>query len=584
MQDSVLTVQHLSVTFLDRQFGRLEAVKDVSFTLKQGRTLAIVGESGSGKSVSSLAVMGLLPPTAEIKAEALRLGELDLTSLDTQERRALRGRRMAMIFQEPMTSLNPLVPVGQQITEALRLHLPLSKKLAEEKMLHLVDQVGLPTPRLVARRYPHELSGGQQQRIMIAMAISCEPELLIADEPTTALDVTIQRQVIDLIMKLQETYRMSLLFITHDLALVADIADDVAVMYRGEMLEKRPALELFKRPEHAYTRGLLACRPPLDKRPHRLLTVSDFMKQNAPQERELVSLSMEVNVVQPPQSSPPPPISSSPTILELRNLCKFYPQKASLFAAPTLFKAVDHVNLQVRRGMRLGIVGESGCGKTTLARCMIRLLDPTAGKILFDGEDISQARSSELVHIRRRLQYIFQNPYAALNPRLPIADILTEPLVIHGLGGNQEDRLARAALTLEKVGLRPEMLHRYPHEFSGGQRQRICIARVLMLDPELIICDECVSALDVSVQAQILNLLLDIQERTGITFIFISHDLSVVKYFAEEVCVMSQGQIVEQGPADEIYARPQHAFTRRLLEAIPRGIPKGSLQPIPSFY
>lgn len=570
MTGSILSVEKLSVRFQDRHHGSIEAVKGVSFELNKGKTLAIVGESGSGKSVSSLAIMGLLPPTAVVTAQSLKLGELDLLQIPKDEQRRIRGRRVSMIFQEPMTSLNPLVPVGDQIMESLFLHTKLSKKEAREKTIDLAHQVGLPNPDRIIRRYPHELSGGQQQRIMIAMAICCEPELLIADEPTTALDVTIQRQVIDLIMQLQDRYKMSLLFITHDLALVADVADEVAVMYRGDMIEKGPAKQLFNSPKTPYTRGLLACRPPLDKRPKRLLTVSDFMQNENP----------SPVVEQLPSTGK----VGSPLILELKNLSKVYPQRHGIFGEKTLVKAVDQVDLKVRKGMRLGIVGESGCGKTTLARSLIRLVEPSSGKIVFDGQDISHMSEAELFPIRRRLQYIFQNPYASLNPRMTIAEILLEPLVIHGIGGETHQRLDKAARLLETVGLNPQMLGRYPHEFSGGQRQRICIARVLMLEPELIICDECVSALDVSVQAQILNLLLDIQDRTGITFIFISHDLSVVKYFAEEVCVMNQGQIVEQGHADDIYARPKHAFTQRLLDAIPRGIPKGSLQPLSSFY
>ncbi len=574
MTSTVLSVSQLSVQFEDRQQGRIEAVKNISFSIAPGKTLAIVGESGSGKSVSSLAIMGLLPQTARVQAQSIRLGDTEILGLDAKAMRSIRGRRIGMIFQEPMSSLNPLISIGDQITEAMLNHGQIKPKEAIEKSLHLLREVGLPEPKLIARRYPHELSGGQQQRAMIAMAICCEPELLIADEPTTALDVTIQRQVVDLILKMQQDLRLGLLFITHDLALVADVADDVGVMYRGEMLEKRPALELFKNPEHAYTRGLLACRPPLDKRPRRLLTVADFMKQ------EGLPLGTERALLKSTESSQ----NKGDTILELKQISKHYMQKVSMFHPAQLFKAVDQIDLKVRRGMRLGIVGESGSGKTTLARCMIRLLEPSKGHILFNGQDISRLGQADLVPIRQKLQYIFQNPYASLNPRLTVADILCEPLIIHSLGGDAGQRLQKAADRLEQVGLRPEMLNRYPHEFSGGQRQRICIARVLMLDPELIICDECVSALDVSVQAQILNLLLDIQEKSGITFIFISHDLSVVKYFAEEVCVMSQGLIVEQGRADEIYARPQHAFTKRLLDAIPRGIPKGSLQPLVSFY
>lgn len=574
MDSALLTVKHLSVQFEDRQLASVKAVKDISFTLNAGQTLAIVGESGSGKSVASLAIMGLLAPNARVQAESIRLGSTDLLGLTPKERRSIRGKRIGMIFQEPMSSLHPLICIGDQIIEALSNHRQPRAQAASERMHDLLRDVGLPEPKQIARRYPHQLSGGQLQRAMIAMAISCEPELLIADEPTTALDVTIQRQVIDLILRLQENLKMGLLFITHDLALVADVADSVAVMYRGEILEHRPALELFQDPKQPYTKGLLACRPPLDKRPHRLLTVSDFMNKD---EAPVLSSKISVAVERAPKID-------QKVILEIKDLSKIYRQKTSLFASSHDFKAIDSINLKVKRGARLGIVGESGSGKTTLARCMIRLLEPSHGQIIFEGQDLSRLSQNALTPIRRRLQYIFQNPYASLNPRLSIAEILIEALVIHKIGGNRQERLEKAALRLTQVGLNPDMLHRYPHEFSGGQRQRICIARVLMLDPELIICDECVSALDVSIQAQILNLLLDVQEKSGITFIFISHDLSVVKYFAEDVCVMSQGQIVEQGPADEIYAHPQHAFTQRLLKAIPKGVPKGSLTPLSTFY
>ena len=572
MQEPILDVEKLSVSFDDPYHGSTQAVTELSFQLFAGKSLALVGESGSGKSVSALAIMGLLQNTAEVKAQSLRLGSHDLLHVTAEQRRKLRGGSMAMIFQEPMSSLNPLVPVGRQIVEAIRLHKKISHKEAKTKASQLLEQVGLgPTPSFAAR-YPHELSGGQQQRVMIAMAISCEPLLLIADEPTTALDVTIQKQVIELIVTLQKTYKMALLFITHDLALVADLADDVAVMYQGQLVEINKASELFAAPKAPYTRGLLACRPPLDRRPHRLLTVADFMKQDrqSPLERkdqEATARSIE-NLGTSPGGA------EENLILDIRGLSTYFPARKSLFAAPSLVKAVDKIDLKVKRGMRLGIVGESGCGKTTLARTIIRLIKPTSGSIYFMGQNIVGMSDKNLLPLRKKLQYIFQNPYASLNPRLTVGEILAEPLAIHHPELDRAARLARAKIGLEQVGLREAMLQRYPHEFSGGQRQRICIARVLMLEPELIICDECVSALDVSVQAQIVNLLLDIQERTGITFLFISHDLAVVKYFSEEVCVMSEGHIVERGSSDAIYARPQHPFTKKLLSAIPRGIPQ----------
>lgn len=556
-QDTILKVENLTVKFFDKVRGSVTAVNNVSFSLEKGKSLAIVGESGSGKSVSSLALMGLLPNTAKVEAQAMRLGEIDLMKLSKRDRRALCGRRMAMIFQEPMSSLNPLIPVGDQVLETLLLHKDLSQSQAIDRVMELIEQVGLPNPPLLYKRYPHELSGGQQQRIMIAMGISCEPDLLIADEPTTALDVTIQKQVIELLVSLQKKYQMSLLFITHDLALVGDLADDVAVMYRGEMIETGKTEEVFAAPKQAYTRGLLACRPPLDKRPVRLLTVSDFVGQTAPK------------VDFTPRQS----LSSSEVILEIKNLTKTYTQKKQFWSKPELFNAIDQVDLEVRRGMRLGIVGESGCGKTTLARSIIRLIEPSSGTIKFEGQDITHLSDAELMPIRLKIQYIFQNPYGALNPRMTIGQILVEPLIIHGLGGTAKERMDAAAKQIESVGLSAAMLQRYPHEFSGGQRQRICIARALMLNPEVLVCDECVSALDVSVQAQILNLLQDIQDQRGITFIFISHDLAVVKYFSEEICVMSKGKIIEKGTADEIYAHPKHAFTQRLLNAIPKGLP-----------
>ena len=569
----LLEIKNLAVEF-NTHDGVLRAVKNISFKIPKGKTLALVGESGSGKSVSSLAVMQLIPnPPGKITGgEILFEGENLLQRSETQMQ-DIRGNRISMIFQEPMTSLNPVFTVGYQIAESLRRHKGLSPHEAFEKTLELLDQVGIPNPKERIQAYPHEMSGGQRQRVMIAMAISCEPDLLIADEPTTALDVTIQKQILELLGQLQKKSSMSVLFITHDLGVVADIADQVVVMHKGQVMEKGPVSQIFKSPQHPYTKGLLACRPCLEKNPARLPTVDDFMTPEG-KEKPFDKTPLE-------QTKTPRPMDDKehPVVLEIRGVKKYFPLQKSWFGgAKTWVKAVDDVSFQVRKGRTLGLVGESGCGKTTLGRTILRLVEPTAGQILYKGRDITQLKAQEMRALRRRMQIIFQDPYASLNPRMTVGSAIMEPMLIHGIGENKNQRIQRATELMERVGLEGHMLNRYPHEFSGGQRQRICIARALSLKPDFMICDESVSALDVSVQAQILNLLLDLQEEYQMTYIFISHDLAVVKFISDELAVMNQGQIVEMSDALSIYQSPQHDYNQKTPVGHPQGvgpIPRG---------
>jgi peptide/nickel transport system ATP-binding protein len=566
---TLLSVNDLSIEFTTSE-GVVRAVNHVSFKVPEGKTVGIVGESGSGKSVTSLGIMRLIPnPPGRIVGGSIEFMGQDLAQLTEAQMRKIRGNKISMIFQEPMTSLNPVFTVGYQIAETLMLHQKLSKKEAFEKALELMDQVGIPNPKVRIKSYPHEMSGGQKQRVMIAMAIACSPKLLIADEPTTALDVTIQKQVLELLLKLQSTYKMSMLFITHDLGVIADVADEVVVMYRGNVVEHADSVSIFKSPKHPYTKGLLACRPSLTNHPKRLVTVSDFMTEDG-QERPH---SSEVKVV--PKEPRISTEEKNPVLLELRNVKKHFPIRGGILGGvKSWVKAVDDVSLKVRRGRTLGLVGESGCGKTTLGRTILRLIEPTSGEILYNGQDVTKLNREEMRRMRRKMQIVFQDPYASLNPRMTIGAAITEPMLIHGLGSSQKERFEMAAQLMSRVGLDAKVLSRYPHEFSGGQRQRICIARALAVQPEFIICDESVSALDVSIQAQILNLLLDLQDEFNLTYIFISHDLAVVKFISDEVVVMNDGKVVEAADAVSIYERPKDEYTKKLLNSIPRGIPK----------
>jgi len=553
---NLLEVRDLVVDFRIDEATTLRAVKGVSFDVPVRSTVALVGESGSGKSVSALSIMGLLPPeNASVGAQSRILYRgRDLLKAPASEMQALRGRELAMIFQEPMSSLNPVFTVGFQIGEVLRQHLGLKGRAVRERTIELLGEVGITEPERRLDVYPFQLSGGQQQRVMIAMAIACEPKLLIADEPTTALDVTVQRQIMDLIAGLQERHEMAMLFITHDLGLVSEIADHVVVMRDGEVREEAPASQLFRDPRDAYTRALLACRPPLDRRPQRLPTIEDFMGVRAPSPN---SAERKRGLR-----------GGEPTLLEARGLAKsFYFREG--FLRQRELKAVKSASFRIAKGKTLGVVGESGSGKTTVALLVARLHEATGGEVRFDGRDLLKVEGRAAMPYKRRIQIVFQNPYASLNPRFTVGQILTEPLVIHGIGADDGERRAMAADLLKKVGLPPESLEKYPHEFSGGQRQRIAIARALTLRPELLICDESVSALDVSVQAQLLNLLQDLQDEYAMSYLFISHDLAVVRYMADEVMVMKDGEVVEMAGPDELYANPKHPYTRLLLSAIP---------------
>ena len=559
--DLLLQVTDLRVRFRIDKTNSVEAVKGISFDIPKNTTVALVGESGSGKSVSSLAIMGLLAKdTSSIAATSRITYEgRDLLGLSPAERRKLCGKDISMIFQEPMTSLNPVFTVGFQIGEVLRLHMGMNKKEARARVIALLEEVGIPEPHTRIDAYPSQLSGGQQQRVMIAMAIACEPKLLIADEPTTALDVTIQKQIIDLIDALRRSRQMSVLFITHDLALVGEIADQVIVMRNGEIREQGDIRQIFDNPQDQYTKALLQCRPTLDHRPWRLPVIEDFMGgegTHLPLRAGERTRGLD---------------GSEPIVLDVRNLGKSFYSREGLFGKKE-FQAVKDVSFTLARGKTLGVVGESGSGKTTVGLTLLRLHQATAGQALFEGRDILAMPAAEFMAYKRRIQIIFQNPYASLNPRFTVGQILLEPMRIHGIGADDGERSDMAFTLLQKVGLPAASFHRYPHEFSGGQRQRIAIARCLTMKPEVLVCDESVSALDVSVQAQVLNLLQDLQEEFGMSYIFISHDLSVVKYIADQVMVMHRGRVVELANSDDLYRDPQDAYTRALLSAIPRGL------------
>ena len=532
-----------------------QAVKGVSFDIPANSTVALVGESGSGKSVTAMSIVRLLPDNAILGADSKVLYDgRDLLTASVEDMRAMRGRDISVVFQEPMSSLNPVFTVGEQIAEVLRIHMNLNARQALDRALELMTEVGIPNPKERLKSYPHELSGGQQQRVMIAMAIACEPKLLIADEPTTALDVTVQRQITDLIARLQQRKKMSVLFISHDLGLVGEISDQVIVMRHGQVRETGDVETIFNAPKDTYTRALIACRPNLDTRPRRLPVIDDFVNGRPIETEQRVTAS-----------------ASGEPLVTVQNLRKEYRFKKGLFGH-TVFPAVQKADFTLHKGRTLGVVGESGSGKTTIGMMLTRLTAATTGSIMFEGKDLAMLNGDQMRPYRSRIQIIFQNPYASLNPRFTIAQILMEPMRIHSIGKDEDDRARMALSLLEKVGLPRDAFGKYPHEFSGGQRQRIAIARCLSMKPEIIVCDESVSALDVSVQATVLNLLLDLQEEFGLSYVFISHDLAVVKYMADDMLVMSKGEIVERGLAEDIYRNPQHAYTKQLLQAIPRGL------------
>ncbi|MEM9091099.1 MAG: ABC transporter ATP-binding protein [Cyanobacteria bacterium P01_F01_bin.53] len=616
MSDTILDVRGLTIEFAT-EGGRLRAVNDVSFELKRGQTLGIVGESGSGKSVTSLAVMGLVPtPPGEVTqgriffTEADKKGPVNLLKVAKRKLRRYRGGQIAMIFQEPMSSLNPVYTCGFQLIEAIRQHQRISKKKAAELAIaHLQEVKLLPSDsdmedqvareldtnqvatikREVKRRkfamldrYPHQLSGGQLQRMMIAMALSSNPSLLIADEPTTALDVTVQATILDLLRELRDRRGMSMIFITHDLGIIAEIADQVAVMYQGNMVETGSILDIFENPQNPYTKGLLACRPHPNQRLKKLATVSDYME-------EVTNEDGEVVIQAKPQddygAGLPPVREISPREMQIRlealedkgplltveNLKVGYPVAGVFGGVDRYVMAVNDVSFQVYKGETFGLVGESGCGKTTLGRALLQLIKPMGGRVWFEGRDITKLNSWQMRKRRREMQIIFQDPYSSLNPRMSIGDAIAEPLKIHGVNRGRRNRIERIKYLLDRVGIPANCINRYPHEFSGGQRQRVCIARALALNPKFIICDESVSALDVSVQAQVLNLLKELQDEFKLTYIFISHDLGVVKFMSDRIMVMNEGRIEEIGAAEQIYKQPQREYTRQLISAIPEG-------------
>jgi ABC-type microcin C transport system duplicated ATPase subunit YejF len=553
----LVSVHDLRVSFRLGKHKIVEAVRGVSFEVPENATVALVGESGSGKSVSAMSIVRLLPDNALVDPDSrIEFGGANLLAAPVEHLRRIRGRDISVVFQEPMSSLNPVFTVGMQVGEVLRLHLNLSAKQATDRVVELLTEVGIPEPKARLDSYPHELSGGQQQRVMIAMAIACEPKLLIADEPTTALDVTVQRQILELIARLQDRHRMSVLFISHDLGVVGEIADRVVVMREGTVRESGPVEAIFAEPRDAYTRALLACRPRLDVKPRRLPVIDDFMAGAA-----APIVVAENRVARPHEDRP---------LIEAKGLSKIYRLKTGLFQRKSI-AAVQDASFALWRGRTLGVVGESGSGKTTIGMLLRRLVEPSRGEVQFEGADILRLTDAQMMAYRRRIQIVFQNPYASLNPRFTVGQILTEPMRIHRIGAGDGERFERAAALARRVGLPADSIHKYPHEFSGGQRQRIAIARCLSMQPEVLICDESVSALDVSVQATVLNLLLDLQDEFGMSYLFISHDLAVVKYMADDMLVMHDGQIVERGTAEAIYEAPQHAYTKKLLRSIPTG-------------
>lgn len=561
LKNPVLEVENLSIAFGSRS-KHVEVIHNISFSVSENEIIGIVGESGSGKSVTSLAIAGLLPGKTSFIEGSIRFEDKELLELPRKEFQKIRGKEIAMIFQEPMSALNPSLTCGFQVSEILRHHLNYTATEAKKETLKLFERVKLPQPKELYKRYPHQISGGQMQRVMIAMAIACKPKILIADEPTTALDVTVQKEILQLLKDLQKQTGMSLLFISHDLSLVSEIADKVLVMYQGNIVEKGSVFQIFKTPQHSYTRALLAARPVLGKRLAKLPTIASLenksftAKEISSQQRALRHKELYTRA----------------PLLEVINLRKEYYSNAGLFKPKRVTKAVDEVSFSVFEGETLGLVGESGCGKSTLGKAILLLDKATSGTIKYRGKDLSRLSKSEVRNLRKEIQLIFQDPFASLNPRLPIGQALTEPMKVHKVGSSTKERTTKAKELLQRVGLDETYFNRYPHELSGGQRQRVGIARTIALAPKLVICDESVSALDISVQAQVLNLLNELKEDFGFTYIFISHDLAVVKYMSDQLLVMNAGKIEEMGDADEIYANPTRDYTKKLIEAIPKGM------------
>lgn len=560
-EKTILDVKNLSISFGSKK-KKTQVVHNISFSVSENKILGIVGESGSGKSVTALAIMGLLPKRNVSLGGEVLYQKKDLLQEKDKGFRKLRGKEIAMIFQEPMSALNPSLKCGYQVTEILQHHLNLSSSKAKKETISLFNKVKLPRPREIFNSYPHQISGGQMQRVMIAMAIACKPKILIADEPTTALDVTVQKEIIVLLKELQKETQMSMLFISHDLSLISEIADHVLVMYQGNIVEKGDVTQIFTIPKDSYTKALLAARPKLGERVYRLPTIASFQEKQ-----------FEKQIITPQQRAKKHKrIYTRTPILEIKNVEKEYYSNAGLFRKKKIVKAVDEVSFKVYEGETLGLVGESGCGKSTLGKAILQLDRATSGKIKYRGKELTQLSNSEMRKLRKEVQLIFQDPYSSLNPRLTIGNAITEPMKVHHIGKDNRDRKKKVISLLEKVGLEKEYYTRYPHELSGGQRQRVGIARTIALEPKLVICDESVSALDISLQAQVLNLLNDLKEDYGFTYIFISHDLAVVKYMSDQLMVMKEGKVEEIGDADEIYANPTKDYTRKLINAIPKGI------------